>query len=157
MSKAPDIQDGIADLAVGRPEDGAHRLLQDQRDAPGGQQRLQRPAVEEADDAALDERRRRRRRPGRRAAARSTSDQSNRPGAAVADHLLDDEGRVGAEHDHLAMRHVDDAHDAEGDGEADGGQQQHRAERDAVPDVLRRPPRAQRRVDRGDRAVGGVA
>ena len=34
------------------------------------------------------------------------------------------------------MRHVDDAHDAEGDGKADGRQQQHGAERDAVPDVL---------------------
>ena len=28
-----------------------------------------------------------------------------------ADHLLHDEGGVGAEHDHLAMRHVDDAHE----------------------------------------------
>ncbi len=44
----------VADLAVGRAEDGAHRLLEDQRYAPGGQQRFQRPAVEEADDAALD-------------------------------------------------------------------------------------------------------
>ena len=39
------------------------------------------------------------------------------------------------------MRHVDDAHHAEGDGKADRGEQQHRAERDAVPDVLRRHPR----------------
>jgi hypothetical protein len=51
------------------------------------------------------------------------------PGVAAADDFLHHEGRVGAEHHHLAMRHVDDAHDAEGDGEADGGQQQHRAER----------------------------
>ena len=70
------------------------------------------------------------------------SDQSNRPGAEVRMTLLHDEGGVGAEHHHLAMRHVDDAHDAEGDGEADRGEQQHRAERDAVPDVLRRRPRA---------------
>ena len=62
-------------------------------------------------------------------------------GRGVADDLLHDEGRVGAEHHHLAMRHVDDAHHAEGDGEADGREQQHRAERDAVPDVLRRRPR----------------
>jgi hypothetical protein len=34
------------------------------------------------------------------------------------------------------MRHVDDAHHAEGDGKADRGEQQHRAERQAVPDVL---------------------
>ena len=45
----------------------------------------------------------------------------------VADHLLHHEGRVGAQHDHFAMRHVDDAHDAKRDGEADGGEQQHRA------------------------------
>ena len=56
---------------------------------------------------------------------------------AGAAELLDDEGGVGAEHDHLAMRHVDDAHHAEGDGEADRGQQQDRAQADAVDDVLR--------------------
>jgi len=37
-------------------------------------------------------------------------------GERGADHLLNDEGGIGAEHHHLAMRHVDDAHDAEGDG-----------------------------------------
>ena len=73
------------------------------------------------------------------------SDQSNRPGAGRADDVLHDEGGVGAEHHHLAMRHVDDAHDAEGDGEADRRQQQHRAERDAVPDVLAGGPQRQRR------------
>ena len=41
---------------------------------------------------------------------------------------LHDVGRVGAEHHQLAVRHVDDAHDAEGDGEADGDEHQHRAE-----------------------------
>ena len=30
------------------------RLLQDQRQAPGGKQGLERPAIEEANDAALD-------------------------------------------------------------------------------------------------------
>ncbi|KAI9877602.1 MAG: hypothetical protein M1823_007079, partial [Watsoniomyces obsoletus] len=44
----------VADFAVGRPEQGADALLQDERDAPGGEQRFQRPAVEPADDAALD-------------------------------------------------------------------------------------------------------
>ena len=57
----------VADLAVGRAEDRADRLLQDQADAPGGEQRLERPAVEVADDAALDGDADRRRRPGRRA------------------------------------------------------------------------------------------
>ena len=72
-------------------------------------------------------------------------------GKGGADHLLDDKGGVGAEHDHLAMRHVDDAHDAEGDGEADRREQQHRSQRDAVPDVLAGIPQRQRRVDVADR------
>ena len=59
---------------------------------------------------------------------------------------LHDEGRVGAEHHHFAMRHVDDAHDAEGDREADRGEQQHRRRRDAVPEVLQRRSSKARRV-----------
>ena len=38
------------------------------------------------------------------------------------------------------MRHVDDAHDAEGDGQPGGGQQQHRAEREAVERALQHGP-----------------
>ena len=53
-SKAPDIQVGLPTSRLVGAEDGAHRLLQDQREAPGGEQRLERAAVEEADDAALD-------------------------------------------------------------------------------------------------------
>ncbi len=45
----------IADVLVGRAENRAHRLLQHQRQAPGGEQGLQRPAVQEADDGALDD------------------------------------------------------------------------------------------------------
>ena len=43
-----------ADFAIGRTEDRADGLLQDERQAPGGEQRFERPAIEEADDAALD-------------------------------------------------------------------------------------------------------
>ncbi len=53
-----------------------------------------------------------------------------------ADELLHHERGVGAQHHHLAVRHVDDAHDAEGDGEPDGREQQDGAEREAVPEVL---------------------
>ena len=139
-----------ADLAVGRPEGGAHRLLQDQADAPGGEQRLERPAVEEADDAALDGDADQRRRPGRPAGWRWPASSRTGQGALGADQLLHDEGGVGAEHHHLAVRHVDDAHHAEGDGEADGGEQQHRAERQAVPEVLRHVPGGEPVVDGGD-------
>ena len=58
----------------------------------------------------------------------------------LPDQFLHDEGDVGAEHHHFAVRHVDDAHHAERDGKADRGEQQHRAERDAVPGVLHRLP-----------------
>ena len=44
---------------------------------------------------------------------------------------LHDVGRVGAEHHQLAVRHVDDAHDAERDGQPDGDQHEHRAEAEA--------------------------
>ena len=71
-------------------------------------------------------------------------------GDVGADQLLDDEGGVGAEHDQLAVRHVDDAHHPEGDGEADRGEQQHRAERQAEPDVLQRPHIACVALDFGD-------
>ena len=54
------------------------------------------------------------------------------------------------------MRHVDDAHHAEGDGEPDRGEQQHRAERDAVPDVLRRVPQFERRPDPADGPIRGA-
>jgi hypothetical protein len=46
------------------------------------------------------------------------------------------------------MGHVDDAHDAEGDGEADGGQQQHRTEGQAIPDVLPGFPQGKPALDR---------
>ena len=61
---------------------------------------------------------------------------------------LDDEGRVGAEHHHLAVRHVDDAHDAEGDGQADRREQQHRSGGDAVDQVLQHVEPDEVRLDR---------
>ena len=68
-------------------------------------------------------------------------DAPNRSGRVSADDLLHHEGRVGADHHHLAMGHVDDAHGAEGDRKPDGSQQQDRAEGDSVPDVLERRSR----------------
>ena len=67
-----------------------------------------------------------------------------------ADHLLHHEGHIGADHHHLAMRHVDDAHHAEGDGKPDGGKQQHRAERKPVPGVLHRLPHRELVLDADD-------
>ena len=51
----PLSQVGRIDLHVVRAEGQAEELLEDQRDAPGGEQRFERAAVEEADDAALED------------------------------------------------------------------------------------------------------
>src|SRR5690606_21044066 len=56
----------------------------------------------------------------------------NRQRDIVGKHIvLQHEGGIGTKHHHFAMCHVDHAHDAKGDGEADGGQYQHRAEAQA--------------------------
>ena len=54
----------------------------------------------------------------------------------VRHRLLDDPGGIGAEHHQLAVRHVDDTHDAEGDRQAGGGDDQHEAEAQAEEDGL---------------------
>ena len=77
-------------------------------------------------------------------------------GVAGADVFLHHEGHVGADHDHLAVRHVDDAHHAERDGKTDRGEQQHRAERKPVPEILHRGPDRKRVLDRGDGVAGGT-
>ena len=61
-----------------------------------------------------------------------TLDELERPryadqGLRYADDLLHHKGRVGPQHHHLAMGHVDDAHDTEGDREPDRREQQNRA------------------------------
>ena len=49
--------------------------------------------------------------------------------------VLHDVGGVRADHDQLAVRHVDHAHQAVRDREAERGQQQDGAERDAAEDA----------------------
>ena len=56
----------------------------------------------------------------------------NRPGAWARIDLLHHERHVGTDHHHLAMGHVDDPHDAEGDRQARCRQKQHGAEAEAV-------------------------
>jgi hypothetical protein len=76
--------------------------------------------------------------------------------------LLQQVGRVRPEHDEFAMRHVDHAHDAEGDRQSHGRQQQHGAEADrrtAIRRALPRPgaappPRAAVRRDRAAPRAG---
>ena len=52
-------------------------------------------------------------------------------GRVGPEQVLHDVGRVGADHHQLAVRHVDDAHQAVGDRQAERDQQQDRAEADA--------------------------
>lgn len=40
-------------------------------------------------------------------------------------------GGVGTQHNHLAVSHIDHAHHTKGDGQTDGGKQQHRAQAQA--------------------------
>ena len=101
------------------PKMSLRELLQDQGDTDGRQQRVERPFVHPLDDrrprAAARGGRRRRRPPG----ARPTIEMP-----VLRDHLLGDVGDVGADHEELAVRHVDHAHLAERERQAERGQQQ---------------------------------
>ena len=61
-------------------------------------------------------------------------------------------GRVGAEHQHLAVRHVDDAQEAEGDGQTERREQQHAGQRQTVHQIAHKPDHALI----ADDAVAGV-
>jgi hypothetical protein len=121
----------ILDLDVLRTEDRSHRLHQDQADAPGRKQGLQRAPVEKPNDAALerhpdqacrDKRRRHRR------------DQIGveQGGKVGAEKVLNDVCGVRADHNQLTVSHVDDAHQTIGDRQPKRGEQQNAAERDAA-------------------------
>ncbi len=142
----------IANLAVCRPEHGSHRLLQDQGNAPGRQQCFKRATIEKPDDAAFDHQTDQRRKEegqwqgdGKRPV--------EQPRIIGADHLLHHESDIGAQHDHFAMRHVDDAHDAKGNSKADGRKQQDGTERKTVPDILSGIPESLPLLDMSDGAV----
>ena len=58
----------------------------------------------------------------------------------ITEYFLHHKGGIGAKHDHLAMGHVDNTHDAESDGKTDCRQQQHRAEAEALKQVSNQSP-----------------
>ncbi len=148
---------GIGDLLVRRAEHRAHRLLQDQADAPGREQGFKRAAVEKADDAALE------RDADQAGNAKGDGQRNQNIGAEKsrrqhgAKNFLDDIGGIGANHDHFAMRHVDDAEHAEADGEADGGEQQDAAEADALENILADFDPAPARFEIGKGGIGRLA
>ena len=126
------------DRAVVGREHRAHELLQHQADAERREQRLERPAVEKPDDRPLDQHAGQRRRPGTPPESATRIDSAD----VLGHQQLHDVGRVGAEHHQLAVRHVDDAHDAERDGQADRDEHQHRAEAQAEEQRLDRRRRS---------------
>ena len=130
-STPPDMPARVLHLHVLGAEDRAHGLHQDQADAPGGQQRLQRAAVEPADDAALEHHRRPAPETRKQPVSPATRYQSKAPGQVAPEQVLHHVGGVGADHDQLAVGHVDDAHQAVGDGEPQRGEQQDRSQADA--------------------------
>src|SRR5438128_3483688 len=93
----------VRDLLVGRPEDRADRLLQDQADAPGSEQGLERPSIEKTDYAALEHDANR---SGEQKRHRYRDQQIGIDPAGrqeAAEQLLTHVSGVGAEHDHLAV------------------------------------------------------
>ena len=106
----------------------AHRLLKENRDAPGREQRVEETAIQVADDQALD------RQPDQR--GHHEGDRNGRQEAEMQPDARHD-GRVGAHHHEIAMGHVDDAHRAVGDGEAKGDHEQDRAEAQAYEDDVK--------------------
>jgi hypothetical protein len=72
----------------------------------------------------------------------------------LAEQALAHVGGVGADHQQFAVRHVDDAHQAEGDGQAQRRQQQHAAQRDAVENLAGQFGPANAAVDLAQGGVG---
>ena len=142
----------VLDRHVLRAEHRAHRLHQHQADAPGGEQRLERPAVEPADHAAL-EHRADQRRGQERDRDRDQHVGVEGAGQVRAEQVLHHVGRVGADHHQLAVRHVDDAHQAVGDRQAERDQQQDRAEADAGEDDAEALAPGEARLDRRQREL----
>ena len=68
--------------------------------------------------------------------------------------VLHDVRRVGADHDQLAVRHVDDAHQAIGDRKAERGQQQDRPQRDTAEHATHHFAGGEALLDRAERSLG---
>ena len=108
------------------------RLLQDQADAPGSQQRIDLTAVQPGNDQLFQhDTEQERRRKGERQRC-DVVPVAHGAWQKCREHLLGDVGHVCADHNELAVRHVDDAHQSERDGQSERGQQDNRAETQAV-------------------------
>ncbi|KAG1247505.1 hypothetical protein G6F65_020131 [Rhizopus arrhizus] len=83
-----------------------------------------------------------------------TSAPARQPGAEQRLHHI---RHIGADHQQFAVRHIDDAHQAEGDGQPQRSQQQHAAQADAVEKVARPFDGGQVAVDPLQGVGGGFA
>ena len=117
------LPNGVPMPCMRRAEEDQHALGRDQADAPGGDDRVDRPVVEPPDDQPLE---RHADEPGGER-ARGDGERQRQAGARGED------GGVGAAHDELAMREVDDAHHAEDHREP--GRRDHQ-EREGVAELV---------------------
>ena len=133
-SMPPESQSGLATGDVLRAEDEAHRLDEPEADAPGREQRLERPPVEEANDGTLEQHAHEQRHEERHG---DGGEQVPAEGARQVrlEEGLRGIGRVGAQHEHLAVGHVDDAQQAERHGQPEGREQQDARERQPVDEA----------------------
>jgi len=119
------------DLQVLRAEAHPHQIDEQQSDGPTRQQRHQRALVEMADrerldahaDGASDEE------DDRNCKQRVEVEQGRR---VKPKRLLHAEGRITAQHDELALRQIDHAHQSEDDRETRRSEKQHAAGADGV-------------------------
>ena len=99
-----------------------YRLLDEYSDSPGGEQRVEHASVETPDDDPLDHEAQQRR--------HHKSERNCNQDAGMQPDARHHRG-VGANHHQFAMSHIDDAHDAVGDGEAKRHKQQNGADAQA--------------------------
>ncbi len=144
--------EGRLELQVLRAEDDAHEVDQEKAHRPGGEQAHQRALVE-----MPQQRRFQRDADGRRDEEGGGDGEDQIPveqsGRDAAQALLHQPGDIGADHDQLALGEVDDAHQPEDDGEADGGHEQDRGEAQAVIERRQHVADGDAALDLGDARI----
>ena len=164
ISTPPVSQLRCGDVDVRGAEDVPGQLLQHQPDARSDQQRVQRPGVHAADRAVTS------RSDAHRAADQEADEQGDEQRHRWRSTMTccSTYAVYAAGHDELAVGHVDDAHLAEGQRQAQRDEQQHRADAEAGEQLSdhdihrctssRRRPRARRTVSSYPGRLGpGVA
>ena len=134
----------------------ARALNQDQTDAPGGQHRLQRATVQKANDGGFQD----------QPKQGCGKERSGKGGQIIRIEpalreiqlkaFLHDEGRIGADHHQLAMRHVDDTHQAKHDREPEGHDEENGTQTDAAKQGFDRAGPDIPGFDPFDRSGGGL-